>query len=135
MHISGSFTIEDYVHNIGKDYIVNMNLNRNMDDDHIDTTGRLAPWFFNYKNIQKEVVVLEIPAGYKVTYLPTDAQGKLDDMWNYRISYKSDGKKIVQTREYTINTLSISRRYFNENNKAIDDLEKQYKESVVLTAK
>ena len=92
VHISGSFTIEDYVHNIGKDYIVNMNLNRNMDDDHIDTTGRLAPWFFNYKNIQKEVVVLEIPAGYKVTYLPKDAQGKLDDMWNYRISYKSDGK-------------------------------------------
>ena len=31
--------------------------------------------------------------------------------------------------------MSISPRYFNEHNKVVDELEKQYKESVVLTAK
>jgi len=133
--ISGNFTVEGYVHNIGKDYIINMNLTRFMEDEHIDTTDRKAAWYFKYKNIVKEVVVLDIPAGYKVTYLPKNAQGKLDDMWSYKISYKSDGKKITQTREYTINTMSISPRYFNEHNKVVDELEKQYKESVVLTAK
>ena len=133
--INGNFDVEGYVHNIGKDYIVNMNLTRFMEDEHIDTTDRKAAWYFKYKNIVKEVVVLDVPAGYKVTYLPKNAQGKLDDMWSYKITYKSDGKKITQTREYTINTMSISPRYFNEHNKVVDELEKQYKESVVLTAK
>ena len=133
--LAGDFTIGGYVNNIGKDYIINMNLLRHFEEDYIDTTDRKAAWYFDYKNKEKEVVVLDIPTGYKVTHLPANSQGKLDDMWNYNISYKSDGKKITLTKEYTLNTLSINRQYFAANNKAIKELDKQYKESVVLTAK
>lgn len=133
--IIGDFTVGDYVRYLKKDVIVNMNLLRTFEDDYVDTTGRKAAWYHDYKNVRKEVVVMEIPAGYKVTYLPKNASGKLDDMWSYNITYKNDGKFITLTKEYTLNTLTVAPKYFAANNGAINALEKQYKESVVLTAK
>ena len=133
--VSGDFNVGGYVHHLKKDVIVNMNLLHHFEDNHIDTAFRKVAWYHNYKNIQKEVVVMDIPKDYKVTYLPKNASGKLDDMWSYSITYKIEGKKIILTKEYKLNTLTISPKYFIDNNKAIEALEKQYRESVVLTAK
>ncbi|MBC7552974.1 MAG: transglutaminase domain-containing protein [Taibaiella sp.] len=135
MAITGDFNIGGYVNNVGKEYIINMNLLRHFADDYIDTNGRKAAWYHDFKNNTKEVVVLDIPAGYKVTHLPRNAQGKFNDMWNYSITYKTDGKTITLTKEYTLNTLTIAPHYFAANNKAVKELDQQYKESVVLTAK
>lgn len=133
--ISGNFTVGNYVHHLKKDVIVNMNLLRNFEDDYIDTNGRKAAWYHDHKSIKKEVVVMEIPKGYKVSYLPKSTSGKLGDMWSYNISYRTDGKTITLTKEYKLNTLTVAPKYFAENNKAINTLENQYKESVVLTEK
>ncbi len=133
--MNAKFNIEGGVGKLGKDYIVNMNLLHHFEDDYIDTTERKAAWYHEYKYIQKEVVVFEIPQGCKVTYLPKNATGKLNDLWNYSITYKNDGKKITLIKEYKLNTIAVGRSMFAENNKAIQELEKQYKESVVLTAK
>ncbi len=135
MAVNGNFTIGNYVNKVGKDYIINMNMRRQFENDYIDTAGRKAAWYHSFKSVEKEVVTLDIPEGCKVTYLPKGAQGRLNDMWSYTIAYKSDGKKITLTKEYTINTLKVPASQFVENNKAIKELEKQYKEAVVLTAK
>lgn len=135
MMVTGVFTIGSYINKVGKDYIINMNLHRQFENDYIDTTDRKAAWYYDYKNKERDVVTLEIPKGYKVTYLPKAAHGKLGDLWSYNISYKNDGKKITLTKEYTMNTLKVTPNLFAENNKAIKELEKQYKETVVLTAK
>ena len=133
--MSGNFTVGNYIHHLKKDVIVNMNILRHFEDDYIDTTDRKAAWYHDYKNLQKEVVILEIPKNYKVTYLPKNASGKLDDKWSYIITYKNDGKNIILTKEYKLNTMVVPPSKFVENNKAIVALENQYKESVVLTAK
>lgn len=133
--IIGDFIIGDYVRHIKKDVIVNMNVLRTFEDDYIDTTDRKVAWYHDYKNVRKEIVVMEIPEGYKVTYLPKNATGKLDDNWNYSISYKADKKFITLTKEYKVNTLTVGPKQFVANNQAISALENQYKESVVLTAK
>ena len=132
--VNGDFTIGNYVNKSGKNYIVNMNLVRRFKNNYIDTAERVAPYFFDYKNAAKEVVVFELPKGYKVTSLPKNASGKLNDLWNYSITYKNDGKKIVLTKEYKLNTLSISKHDFVAHNKEIAKLDKEYQESVVLTA-
>ncbi|MFI5196841.1 MAG: transglutaminase domain-containing protein [Chitinophagales bacterium] len=132
--VTADFTIDDYPQKEGKQYYINMNLNREFENKHIDTKDRTVPYFYNYKEKTQEVVVLDIPKGYKVTYLPKNAQGSVDGMWGYKISYKADKKQVTLVKEYELNTMAIGQKQFADNNKMVDDLKKIYKESVVLIA-
>lgn len=131
--LAATFTIGDYVQMAGKEYYVNMNVKRNYDGSHIDTQGRAVPYYFKYKDVEKEVVVLDVPAGYHVSYLPPDGKGALGDIWSYAISYKSIAGKVVLTKEYVLNSMSVPVARFAAHNQMVEDLKKQYKESVVLT--
>ena len=129
------FTVEDYAHKVGKEYIVNMNLNRTFGDERMNDSERKVGYYYPYKEKTKQVVVLDIPEGYKVTHLPPSAHGGLEGVWSYNISYKADKKQIVLVKEYEQQALSLSPKQFANNNKIIDELNHEYKESVVLTAK
>jgi transglutaminase-like putative cysteine protease len=131
--VNAKFTVEDYVQRVGKQCFVNMNLNHHFEDSRIDVKDRNVPTYYDHKTKRKEVVVLEIPKGYKVSYLPHSVKGSLGDQWSYSINYKADKKKITLTKEYELNTLSIGTDKFAANNKIVDDLKKVYNESVVLT--
>jgi hypothetical protein len=135
MTIYAGFDVEDYVHHAGKQYFFNMNLIRRYSDNHIDLTDRTVPYYYPFKETTKEVVVLEIPKGFKVASLPKPTKGSVDGMWNYTISYKADAKTVVLTKEYTINTLSANVKQVADNNKMATGLDNIYRESVVLTAK
>ncbi len=132
--IRADFTINNYAQVTGKQCFVNMNLCRTFENKRIDTKDRTVPSYTDYKSKKKEVVVLEIPKGYKVSYLPKPAKGSVPGLWSYNISYKADKNKITLTKEYEVNTRSIASAKFADNNKMVDDLRKIYKESVVLTA-
>jgi hypothetical protein len=132
--INAAFKVDDYVQKVGKECYVNMNLRHNFENNRINDPERKVPYFFDYKQRANEVVVLDIPKGYKVSYLPKDAQGAANGLWSYKISYKADKEKVTLTKEYVLNTLSVDERQFAENNKMVDDLKKLYKETVVLTA-
>ncbi len=131
--VNVDFVVEDYVMNAGKKCFVNMNLLHHFEDAHIDMKDRNVPWHYDYKSKHKEVVVLDIPKGYKVDYLPAPVKGSLDNVWNYTITYTADKKHITLTKEYEVNALSINPDRFAANNKLVDDLRKSYRESVVLT--
>ncbi len=129
-----TFTIGDYVQQVGKEYYVNMNLKRNFDGSYIDTADRTVPYYFKYKDIETEVTILDIPVGYKVSYLPPAASNKLDGYWWYTIHYATIGNKVVLTKTYKLDSLTIPPQKFVAHNSMIDKLKKQYKESVVLTS-
>ena len=131
--INADFVVDDYVHQVGKQCIVNMNLLHYFEDANIETKDRTVPTYFDYKTTHKEVVVLNIPKGWKVKYLPAAEKNTVDGLWNYSISYKADRDKITLTKEYELNTTAISADKFADNNKMVDGLKKIYKESVVLT--
>jgi transglutaminase-like putative cysteine protease len=135
--LNTNFTIDNYVQKVGKEYYVNMNLDRKFEDERINEADRKAAYYFEpaYKKRTKEVVTLDIPKGYKITHLPKDAQGGSDGLWSYKISYKADKNQVTLTKEYQLNTLSVSPAKFAEHNKLVDDVKKLYKESVVLTTK
>ena len=134
VNITTDFTIDDYVPQLGKQYYINMNMERNFENKRIDTKDRTVPYFYKHKEKTHEVVVMDIPKGYKVSHLPADAHGSVDGMWGYKISYKADKKQVTLVKEYELNTMVISQKQFADNNKMVDDLKKIYKESVVLTA-
>ncbi len=132
-HISASFSLDDYAHKVGDEYIVNMNLQRTYGDERMNDSERKVGYYFPYKEKIKQVVVLDIPEGYKVAHLPGNAHGGLEGVWSYSISYKADKKQVVLTKEYERQSLSLSPARFASNNQVIDQLNKEYKESVVLT--
>jgi hypothetical protein len=92
--------------------------------------------FNDYKQNIREVVVLDIPKGYKVAHVPPAAKANVNGLWGYNIAYKVDNKnrKITLVKEYHVNTLAVTPQQFAENNKMVAELKDQYKESVLLTA-
>ncbi len=133
--IEAEFTVDDYVHKAGKQTYINMNVRHTFEDNRIDTEDRNFPVYFNYQHLTKEVVVLEIPKGYKVSYLPKSSQGSVDGLWSYKITYKAEKNKITLIKEYELSALAASPKMFAANNKMVDELKKQYRETVVLTGK
>jgi hypothetical protein len=131
--INADFVLESYLQHSGKETFINMNLLRHFDDMRIDTKDRVVPFYFDYKTKRKEVVVLDIPKGYKVKHLPANSKGSLDRLWNYSITYTKDKNHVTLTKEYELKTLSIGTEKFADNNKMVDGLKNIYKESVVLT--
>ncbi len=132
--LTSVFVIDDYVQKVDKEYYVNLNVNRYFEKNNIDTQQRNVPVYFKYKDLLREVVVLDIPAGYHVSYLPPAASGALKGKWEYDIRYSEVGKKVLLTKEYRMLAMSVPPEDFMAHNKMVDNLNKQYKESVVLTA-
>ena len=135
IYVNSDFTIDNYVQNAGKESFVNMNLSRGFENSWIEIKDRTTPVSHKYKCKIKEVVVLDIPKGFTATYVPPDDSRMLSNAWSYSISYKSSPDKIMLIKEFELNTLALPASQFEENNKMVERLRKQYKESIVLTAK
>lgn len=132
--ITTNFTLGDYVQQVKREYFVNMNLTSTFTELRMNEEDRNFPMYTRWKQTVKETVTLNVPKGYRVSYLPKAAKGGVDGLWNYKISYKVQGRSVVLTREYVLNTMKITPEQFKANNKLVDELKKLYKETVVLTA-
>lgn len=131
--ISAGFDLPGYVRKAGKDYYINMNLLRNTVGDNTDLEDRNAPIERDYKEVSKQIVVLDIPKGYKVSHLPDPKQEKLEGIGSYSIHYATDGKTVTLSKELTMDALYIQPKQFKEFDKMVSSLQNNYKESIVLT--
>jgi hypothetical protein len=134
--LNTDYTIGDYVNYVGKQCIINMNATRRFAGLRVNDSNRNVPVYLDNKETIRESVVLEVPKGYKVAYVPKPAEGSIPGLWAYKIAYNVDNKagKVTLTKEYQLNTTKIDPTKFEENNKLVDELKKQYRETVVLTA-
>ena len=137
VNINAEYSVPGYAQMSGKQYFINMNLKNTLPAPRINEKDRSIPYYFNNKNVVRESVVLDVPKGYKVTYIPKNAHGGVNGLWSYNISYKYDesSRKLTLNKEYDLKTMTISPKQFEEHNKMVDELRNQYKETVVLTAK
>ncbi len=78
--LTATFVLDNYLQKVGKEYYVNLNLKTHFEDNHVDSS-RDIPEYFAYKDVEKDAVILDIPAGYHVSYLPPEAGGKVDGVW------------------------------------------------------
>ncbi len=137
LSISTNYKMNNYVQRVKKDVFVNMNVNTTFADNQVNDLNRKIPVYHEYKRIIKQTVTLNVPKGHRVTYLPKPAKGGVDGLWSYNISYKADTKNntVTLTKELELKTTNIKPEQFAANNKLVDELNQQYKETVVLTAK
>ena len=114
--------------------MVNMNVKKDFSNDWIDTRNRTVPYYFQNKQKIRETVVLDVPKGSGVAHLPASAHGELKNIISYSFRYRTAGNKVILEKQIELKTRSISRKDFAAFNKLIKGLQKQYHESVVLSA-
>lgn len=134
VRLQSSFEIRDYAQQVGNEWYVNMNMQRSYESDWLSQTERKVPVEYSYKNRLTQVVVLDIPKGYKVSYLPPPQKKSINGLWGYTLTYKNTGKQVLLVKEFEFNTLMIPPARFAEHNTLVEDLKSQYKESIVLTS-
>jgi transglutaminase-like putative cysteine protease len=125
------FEINDYLQKNDKDVYINMQLEKEYQNDLLQP-DREIPREFEYKNINKDVNILDIPKGYTVSSLPANSSYS-DPMFGFNINYQLTGNSIIYRSYVYINTLMINPADFDRWNKMIRQLSKAYNATVTLT--
>ena len=132
--ITADFEIPGVGKNIGKEYYINLNLEKLFENETIDIEKRKIPVAEDYTYTYKQFHILEIPTGYKVSYTPKDFIFEID-LVALKIKYETKNNIITAYQEVQKKKLIIYPEQFAEWNKAASEVAIQYKEQVVLESK
>jgi transglutaminase-like putative cysteine protease len=97
-----------------------------------DFKERKADYEFSYKQDYVSDIILDIPAGYKVTHLP-EALAVSNNDYAINVSYEQQGSTVVYKKHFTIKSGSIKKAGFAEWNKAVMSLNNLYNDQITLT--
>lgn len=129
--ISADFELPGYSKKIGSEYYINLNLEKLLDNRIIDTSLRKVPWENEYNYSIRQYHILEIPEGYKVTYLPRNFSFE-NELIKIDFYYKIENSRVISAQEIKNKKLLINPSEFDEWNKPMKAVQPFYKESVVL---
>jgi hypothetical protein len=127
--LKANFSLPGYGKKIDDEYYLNLNLFRFFENQKIDFPKRVTPIEQDFKFIKKYVTILELPKGYKVTYLP---QGNTfrNSPWGISLNYEQKGNQVILTQEYDNNDLLLMADKFDAWNKVLDNLFSMYKDTL-----
>jgi hypothetical protein len=132
--IEASFEIPDYGKKVGNEYYINLHLEKLFDNQRIDTSARKVPREFDY---QYEIIshhLLDIPAGYQVSYKPDNFEVETP-YYRLVIEYKTEKDRIIATQHLTHKVLMLQPHEFVDWNKPLGKVQAHYKEQIVLEKK
>lgn len=129
--INYEFQVEDYVRSYKDEIYVNLNLERTYKNFKADTSLSVAPIGNDFHFVKKDVTSIEIPADYKLEYLPKNSAYSNDHFW-FDIAYKTEGNKVIQEKKICFRFLHLPASEFDNWNKMIKQLNKAYRETIVL---
>ena len=134
VNITAQYEIPDYGKKVGNELYINLNLEKLLEGQLIDTAKRKVPRKIDYKYQIRQYHILEIPAGYKSTYIPQDFTFE-NNAFRLKISYELKNNAIIAYQEVVNKLLMVQPSQFNEWNTAVKAVLPQYKEVVVLEKK
>jgi len=136
LRLSYNYRLQDYVQTIDDELYVNLNLERPLAHDRLDSLTRHLPRANEYAHTDRTRTELVVPAGYEVSYLPPAAEGgDATSPLAFRIGYERQGDRIVQSRELTVNYLLLQPTQFPQWNGVVDKLAAAYREVVIFKKK
>lgn len=133
LKIDYDFRIEDYAKFVGDEIYINLNMEKAFSADEIDKK-RKSPIENDYLFEANNDIFLQIPAGYEVEYLPENSTFSTK-LFGYKIEYKKEGDKIKFIHNYYKNYLLLNTESFEEWNKMIKEVNKAYREVIILKKK
>ena len=129
--IDYNFDISNYVQKLGKEIFINLNLEKSFVGSKIKKE-RKYPKQFKWAMSKDDVCMLKIPEGYSVKYLPPDQEKEIGN-YGFRIAYqKKDDNTIMYKQELWNDQLLLTPAEFKDWTEFIRDLEKAYRETILL---
>jgi len=130
--LSGQFELLDYSKKIADEWYLNLNLFKFYEHQEIDFPKRKTPIEHEYKNSATYVTILNIPEGFKISYLPESKSYK-NDVWGFDISYRQEKNQVIMTQTFTNDHLLLQPDKFQDWNKVLENLFPLYRETISLT--
>lgn len=124
------FNIDNYAKQAGDELYINLNLDKHNQNQSIKK-NRVHPFDFEYGNKNTGIVILNIPKGYKINYIPENIFVSHPE-FGFSIVYKKKGNSIEMTRTSYSNLLMLDSSHFENWNAMIKELNKAYADVVVL---
>jgi hypothetical protein len=128
--ISYDFNLGDYAQIVGNEIFINLNMDKTDVNDLIKNS-RKVPLESKYKKQINNDVVLTIPDGYQLSYMPKGSTYK-NDLFGFDISYHSDHGRVYLTHQLFINYLLLTPDHFGQWNDMLEALKSAYKNSIIL---
>lgn len=122
------------VSKFGKDYYVDIDFRKELNDYTMNAAERQYDYWFYYKyNVVCETQ-LAIPAGYQVNTLPPDFSIKSNN-YEFNIQYTKTADNVTYKKTLTLKNSRLSKAQFAQWNADIAKLNAAYNQQLVLTAK
>lgn len=134
IRISGKYKLLDYAKKLADEYYINLNLIRHFEHQEIDYPKRKIPIESSFLYTKRYVIVLNIPDGYKISYLPS-GKSFHNEVWGFDLSYDQKAQQVIYTLQFDNNQLLLTPDKFEAWNKVLENLLPLYKESVSLEKK
>ncbi len=131
IRLTASFTLQDYARHLGNEWYINMNLFKFYEHEEIDYPKRKMPIEFPFYSRRKYVVILNIPPGYEVSYLPPGKTYR-NAVWGFSMTYEKKGRQLIFTQEFDNDRLLLQPNEFADWNKVLENLLPLYHTTVSL---
>lgn len=128
--VSYDFNLDNYPKKLSDELFINLNLNKELSNYKVDK-DRENDIEIRYKANYQFENTLKIPSNYSVEYLPENFSFE-HDLLSSSISYMLSDNSVIYKHTITLNYLTISPKQQKIVNKLIQDIEKQYKEIIIL---
>ena len=125
-----SFNVPEYVQQVGSEVFINPHLSKTWNNKRIEDS-RKNDIKYNTQQIEENVTVVPIPAGYEVTNVPANASFSNPE-FGFTITYEQKVGQIVVRNRILLNTLLVKKANFAAWNKMIDGLNEAYSEVISL---
>jgi hypothetical protein len=116
----------------GNEIYAELDFRKDYDDFTIDTAKRKHPLLLPFKSNIDQETHLSIPAGYKVTTLPTDLTLQHPNI-DIQLSFKLSGNKLLYKKLIKVKQVMLKPSDFVQWNSIMEKLTEKYKEQIVLT--
>lgn len=132
VNITASFEVPDYSKKIADELYINLNLEKMFNPGSIiDTAKRKIGLEHDFRYYIKQYTILDVPAGYKIAYLPKNFAVD-NDVLGFSIQYTKQDNRVIACQEMRNKSLLMQPAQFNGWNNAVKQILTQYKEQLVL---
>ena len=125
-----TFKIDDYAKKLGNEIYVNLNLNKELTSYRTEK-DRKNEVEYDFKSYFSYTTILNLPEGYNIEYIPENVSVS-NDFLTSKISYTTNADSVVYTHQVHLNFLTLNLEQQKEINTMIKDIEKAYKEVIIL---
>jgi hypothetical protein len=125
------FSLADYTSSMGDEIYINLNLDKSPWLNKVDTTSQYSPISNDFYFTEKHITRFQIPEGYRVTFIPGDDHFEHEN-FKYSLKYKQEDNSIVLEKVIVGEFLLLLDNKFNDWNKMLEQLTKNYRLSLVL---